>query len=278
MNNERRAGALLLVEDNPADAAALMEMAQPASIRSDYEVRHVSTLASALSALQDDKMDVVLLGLPLSDLSAADAVRALLGVSHHVPIVVLSSASDESLGFSCIESGAQDCLIKNEVNPFLLHRTIGYAVARSHQADTRGLVSWLEKYKSLSTSGIATSITAITAGVGALSDRRPGHYSSLINDYSDLLVAYINELGNNEKKPRDNMDRIVTRLGDLSGGPRDLLDVHVAALESAVDGASIERARALVIEGRLLALEMMGLLVDYYRVGIRRRFITGEAL
>jgi hypothetical protein len=195
-----------------------------------------------------------------------------------VPIVVLSSASDESLGFSCIESGAQDCLIKNEVNPFLLHRTIGYAVARSHQADTRGLVSWLEKYKSLSTSGIATSITAITAGVGALSDRRPGHYSSLINDYSDLLVAYINELGNNEKKPRDNMDRIVTRLGDLSGGPRDLLDVHVAALESAVDGASIERARALVIEGRLLALEMMGLLVDYYRVGIRRRFITGEAL
>jgi hypothetical protein len=72
------------------------------------------------------------------------------------------------------------------------------------------------------------------------------------------------------------MEQVLTCLGDMDAGPRDLLDVHVAALDQAVDGQSSERARTLVVEGRLLALEMMGLLVDYYRVGLRRRSVEGR--
>jgi hypothetical protein len=65
-------------------------------------------------------------------------------------------------------------------------------------------------------------------------------------------------------------------LGDMDAGPRDLLDVHVAAMDQAVDGQCSARARTLVIEGPLLALETMGLLVDYYRAGLRRRVAEGK--
>ena len=69
---------------------------------------------------------------------------------------------------------------------------------------------------------------------------------------------------------------MVTQLGDASGGPRDLLDVHVAALDQAMALFTDAHASTLVFEARLMALEMMGLLVDYYRVGLRRRFTQGN--
>ena len=66
------------------------------------------------------------------------------------------------------------------------------------------------------------------------------------------------------------MERVVTIIGGANGGPRDLLDVHVAALEHVFE--RVPNAGAFVYEARLVALEMMGLLVDYYRVGYRRVF------
>ena len=52
--------------------------------------------------------------------------------------------------------------------------------------------------------------------------------------------------------------------------------MHVAALDQLVDGIHESRARAYTVEGRLLAIEMMGLLVDYYRVGILHTRPQGE--
>jgi hypothetical protein len=93
-----------------------------------------------------------------------------------------------------------------------------------------------------------------------------------VDGYVSLLHSYLNQLVQKTEKPRTEMERMVTLIGDLGGGPRDLLDVHVTALDDASKSARDERARALALEGRLLALEMMGYLVDYYRTGARRRF------
>jgi hypothetical protein len=69
------------------------------------------------------------------------------------------------------------------------------------------------------------------------------------------------------------MELVIAALRAANGGPRDLLDVHLAALESALARNGETHGRSVVFEARLLALEMMGLLVDYYRVGHRRRFV-----
>jgi hypothetical protein len=62
------------------------------------------------------------------------------------------------------------------------------------------------------------------------------------------------------------MNRIISQLGQEGAGPRDLVDIHVSALDQVSEDGSSVRARTLALEGRLVALEMMGLLVDYYRV------------
>ena len=67
---------------------------------------------------------------------------------------------------------------------------------------------------------------------------------------------------------------LATRLGDNGAGPRDLIDLHLGALENASPSVG-SHGGAPIVEGRLLALEMMGLLVDYYRSGHRRRTTKG---
>ena len=89
-------------------------------------------------------------------------------------------------------------------------------------------------------------------------------------EYFGAIEVFHRELKLHPRVPQAGFI-FVTELGDLGGGPRDLLDMHVAALDRALALYQDPHARAIVYESRLLALQMMGLLVDYYRVGHRRR-------
>ena len=88
--------------------------------------------------------------------------------------------------------------------------------------------------------------------------------------YRDCLNSYLDAIGyRSGDKPREEMRSITTALGMLGGGPRDLIDLHLAALEGEAVGSTETRVRASATEGRLLAIEMMGLLVEHYRTGAR---------
>ncbi|MCQ8782962.1 response regulator [Mangrovibrevibacter kandeliae] len=268
---------LLLVEDNPADSDIVREMLESVDQDVRYEFHHVVRIEEAKALLEERRVDVVLLDLRLPDASGTEGVKAILEVSQDIPIVVLTGLDDERAGIRCIDAGAQDFLAKDELRPALLRRTIGYAIARLRETQLRETQALLEEYRSLSSAGTRTGITASLAGVGSLRDRDPTSYQELHRHYFDLLRRYVDQLSYKKEKPKDLMDFIATRIGDVGGGARDLLDIHVSSLEEAVQGAPLEHGRALVIEGRLLAVEMMGLLVEYYRIGVRRRFMPGDA-
>lgn len=267
---------MLLVEDNPADAELVSEMLDTGHQPIEYDILRAQRLADAEELLNNKEIDVVLLDLRLPDAAGLQCVKTLLDISPELPIVVLTGMDDEDLALACIDAGAQDYLNKEEMKPLLLRRAIGYAITRLREAQLRDLRALLGGYRSLSSDGTATAITAITAGLGSVRDRNPDTFTKMAQQYLQLLTAYLEQLGYRKEKPRDFMAGLVTYLGDLGAGPRDLIDLHITALEYVVRVEGMERARAFVIEGRLLALEMMGLLVDYYRVGSRRRFIAGE--
>ncbi|MEF2072970.1 response regulator [Consotaella aegiceratis] len=267
---------LLLVEDNPADADVIRDLLEATPDGDSFQVLNVTRLDEAKKLLVERSIDVVLLDLRLPDAAGTEGVAALLEISKDLPIIVLTGMDDETLALKCIDAGAQDYLSKDEIASSNLRRSIGYAMARLREAQIRELQSMLAGYRTLSSSGVKTGVTASIAGVGALKERREEDYAKLLDAYSDLFARYIDQLAYRQQRPTRLMDEIATILGDLQAGPRDLLDLHVAALEELIHGVSVERARSFVIEGRLLALEMMGLLVDFYRTG-RRRFFSGSA-
>lgn len=262
---------LLLVEDHEGDAGLVHEMLD-GDPTTAYEIIHVTKLSDALPKMATTAIDVVVLDLRLPDVSGLEAVRLVRQASKQTPIVVLTGVDDEKLALACIDAGAQDYLSKGDVRPQTLKRAIGYSVTRLRERQVKELSEALEQYRSLSTSTQTTTVTGALAGTGSVRHRSVETFESLVADYYSLLRPYLEREAERVTVSREVMEGLVTMLGDAGGGPRDLLDVHVAALDRALAHADDPHVRTIVFEARLLALEMMGALVDYYRVGQRRRF------
>lgn len=140
-------------------------------------------------------------------------------------------------------------------------------LAQEHK-EQAGYVQRLEaaiaSYREMSTDG---SVTRAVAGDHPLKERDPATFKELVQQYEGLLERYMQQLVVSVPKPLREMSQLVQIIGNQGGGPRDLLDIHLYALEVMVKRSNARRAEAYSVEGRLIALEMMGLLADYYRVG-----------
>ncbi len=120
---------VLIVEDNPADIYLIEQMlhAQPGL---DYELRQTDRLAGCLEDLASSTPDMILLDLSLPDSQGLATVRTIQQQAPLIPLIVLTGYADEALAISALEHGAQDYLIKGEVDGALLQRAIRYALSR----------------------------------------------------------------------------------------------------------------------------------------------------
>jgi serine phosphatase RsbU (regulator of sigma subunit) len=117
---------VLLVEDDPGDALLVEELLSETDLV--VQLDRATSVAEALLLLP--RADCVLLDLALPDSFGLDGLRALLAADPHVAVVVLTGLSDRSRGALAVASGAQDYLIKAEVDASLLGRSVRYAIER----------------------------------------------------------------------------------------------------------------------------------------------------
>jgi len=120
---------LFLVEDNHGDARLLREMINDQGDR-DTEFTHVQTMGEAEKYLAEWKFDIILLDLGLPDSSGLDAVRRARAAAPHTPLVVLTGLDDETLAAQALKEGAQDYLIKGQIEARGLIRAMRYSVER----------------------------------------------------------------------------------------------------------------------------------------------------
>jgi len=135
----------LLVEDNPADARLIGEMLREAEAKGlAFELVWADSLAAGAQRLHEGGIDVILLDLGLPESSGLDTLQRLLEHEPRAPtLVVLSGLTDEDVALQALQSGAEDYLVKGQVDSALLVRSIRYAIGRS-QAEA-ALVAAKEK-------------------------------------------------------------------------------------------------------------------------------------
>jgi diguanylate cyclase (GGDEF)-like protein/PAS domain S-box-containing protein len=123
--------ALLLVEDNDGDARLLHEMFHEQGHGShNTHVTHVQSLAEAEKSLLQGNVDIVLLDLGLPDANGIAVVRRAQAAAPRVPLVVLTGMDDELLAAEALHEGAQDYLIKGQIEARGLFRALRYAIER----------------------------------------------------------------------------------------------------------------------------------------------------
>ena len=136
---------VLLIEDNPGDARLIQEMLS--KMRDDsLDLECVMQLSSGLERLSEGGVDAVLLDLSLPDSQGLDTFTRMNVQAPQIPIVVLTGLSDETLGVQAVRQGAQDYLVKGQVDSGLLMRAIHYAIERKRVAEVlRGAHRELER-------------------------------------------------------------------------------------------------------------------------------------
>jgi signal transduction histidine kinase len=124
-----------LVEDNPADARLIQEMLREPPV-TPFRVEWWPRLDKALVNLAQAPVDVLLLDLGLPDSQGLSTFDRVYGMAPKTPIIIFSGAIDEELAVQAVSHGAQDYLVKGQIDGFLLKRAIRYAIERK-RAETQ---------------------------------------------------------------------------------------------------------------------------------------------
>jgi PAS domain S-box-containing protein len=148
----------LLIEDKAGDARLVREALIDAK-DVHFQLTHFERLAPALELLSTEVIDIVLLDLFLPDESGLKTLDRIHTAAPNVPIVVLTGMDDHELALRALQEGAQDYLVKGNVESDLLSRSIRYAIERAQILASRRESE--EKYRTLTDDVLDSSLVGI---------------------------------------------------------------------------------------------------------------------
>ncbi|MDR3578535.1 MAG: EAL domain-containing protein [Oryzomonas sp.] len=120
---------VLLVEDNPADIRRLREyFSKVADVL--FLIHDAVSIESAIQLVTDKFFDVILLDLTLPDSFGIETLRRMHNHAPDIPIIVLTGIADDTMALAAMRHGAQDYLIKGQLDINLLSRAIRYTIER----------------------------------------------------------------------------------------------------------------------------------------------------
>ncbi|MGE5430379.1 MAG: PAS domain S-box protein [Syntrophomonadaceae bacterium] len=120
---------VLLIEDNLGDARLISEMISDVA-GAKIQIDHAFRLSTGLERLAKCRFDAILLDLTLPDSTGLDTLRKVHARAGSVPIIIMTYNEGEEIGLKAMQIGAQDYLIKLQIDGVLLVRSLRYAIER----------------------------------------------------------------------------------------------------------------------------------------------------
>jgi two-component system cell cycle sensor histidine kinase/response regulator CckA len=185
---------VLLIEDNPGDARLIQSVLDGVGATdfalhmfSAFDMECVDRLSAGLKRLGEQDVDLILLDLSLPDSHGLDTFAKVHAQASQVPIIVLTGLADADLAAEVVRRGAQDYLVKGEIDGSLLVRSMRYAIERKRAEEAlRDGESRLHQQERL-------------AAVGQLA----GGIAHDFNNFLMTIMLYANLIMRNEDLPSD---------------------------------------------------------------------------
>ncbi len=267
---------VLLIEDNPDDAAQIREMlvamSLPGLTAPAFELEGVNRLTAGLERLDKSKVDVLLLDLSLPDSQGLATFTKIYAVAPNLPIVILTGFDDEAIAMKAVRTGAQDYLVKAQVNGDLLLRAIRYAIerqqlmtelamARKREQEERERVQALRSHQHyLALSQLEEAESIVSLGEDRL--------RQLITRYHEVITGYVRAVRIQEDRPYQQVRQFAGQLASLRVGARDVVRIHLGALDKFTHHVLPSEVRAFSNDARLALVELMGNMMDIYLLAI----------
>jgi len=123
---------VLLIQCNPADVR-LISRALTTSSLSTLEVESVNKVPEALERISQGGVRSVIMDIEMPEGLAR--FEELLSAAPHIPILILSGTETECIARQAVEQGAQDYLLKNQLEEFRLKRVVRSMIERKVKED-----------------------------------------------------------------------------------------------------------------------------------------------
>ena len=189
---------VLLVEDNAGDARLLREMFSKEKPGS-FELTHLLRMSEAVGHLEKGGVDVVLLDMGLPDGHGLDTVRRAHAVAPGVPVIILTGLDDEELAAAAMKEGAQDYLIKGQIENRALPRALRHAIERYRmQRETELLrtnqMQFKDEFLSHVSHELRSPLTAIYQFVTILLDGLAGEMRPEQHEHLEIVLRNVKQL------------------------------------------------------------------------------------
>ena len=120
---------ILVVEDNEGDYFLVHEYLHESF--PNIEITHNALLKEAIGSLTNANFDIILLDLSLPDSNGIDSIVDMIKLAKDIPVIVLTGFGNLQFAIDSLKLGVQDYLLKDDVNPLVLQKSIGYSIERN---------------------------------------------------------------------------------------------------------------------------------------------------
>jgi phosphoserine phosphatase RsbU/P len=264
----------LLIEDNPGDARLIREMLRDsASAAAPVELSVADRLASGVERLEGGQVDLVLLDLSLPDSTGLETFERIHTAAPGVPVVVLSGLDDEAMAVRAVHQGAQDYLVKGQVDGGSILRSMRYAIERQRLEAARAeLERQRDEFFSSVSHDLRTPVAAIKAAIGVILANEP-----------ENMPRPLHRLLGNIDLAADELTRLIEDLLEMARlqagrveiwrSRMDLRDV-VSRAARGIEPLAAERGQTLIVQ---VPPEPVVAEIDGERFGRVLRNIVGNA-
>jgi signal transduction histidine kinase len=193
-----RALQVLLVEDNAADAELLRLMFRTERPDS-FKLTHLLRLNEAVIHLAKGGVDILLLDMGLPDGHGLDTVRRAHAAAPDVPLIVLTGLDDEALASEAMKEGAQDYLIKGQIENRALPRALRHAIERHRMQTETDLIrthqmEFKDEFLSHVSHELRSPLTAIYLFVTNLLDKLAGELNLEQHECLEIVLRNVKQL------------------------------------------------------------------------------------
>lgn len=174
---------ILLIEDDDS-YRRLVERNLGSAKKIKFNIKSVDTLSKGIEILGDAAIDLVIIDLQLPDSEGLHTYEEINKHFPHLPVIVQTVVSDEELAVKAVHLGAQDYLIKGEVDNNQLTRSIRYALERQRDMNRR-----IQAERALAEEKERLAVTLSSIGDGVIATDTDGRVV-LINSVAERLTGW----------------------------------------------------------------------------------------
>lgn len=135
---------ILALDDDPKDLI-LLERHLGMIDKPSIELIKSESWELAQTQLQK-KIDVIIIDYRIEPITGIDIVKSLRRMENNCPIIVLTGQGNEKIATEIMQAGANDYLVKDEITPDILHRSITNALDKVQLQEGKKLLE-LELYQ-----------------------------------------------------------------------------------------------------------------------------------